>query len=464
MFAGRMIRFVIATAAVAAGFALAAAAAPGATAATDFRWYQGYDEASTPSKLDKVGVLKVGPPKAKKILILNPGTSGAAAYFYPLAKLITKKTTNWQVWSIERRGTQLEDQSVFDRVKLGEATVEEMADYYLLWLTDPTITDHFEFIPDSEVGFGREWGMRVAVEDLKRVVDRANRKAKTVVMGGHSLGGSITSAYATWDFDGRPGARGLDGLVFIDGGSGPDPSLTPAEATDRLNQLAADSPWLSFGGIDAPFSGLFNSVGADLALYAPKEPSVLHDWPLLPGNLKAPVQPTNRGGYGFALDAETSPSSLRAAQVNAGRLAKSGAPRDWVRAGEISPLRRVAKAFAAPNLQGMDGTAWYHPSRLNLDSGGVAAGNDNPTQDVLDLDAIHGDDLGPMPIYAFGAALGGQRVLDAAQSLADQSSIPASKLRLVNRESAYTHIDPLTAHPKNEFVRTLRKFLRGQVG
>ena len=257
----------IATAA--AGFALAAPAAPGATAATDFRWYQGYDEASTPSKLDKVGVLKVGPRKAKKVLILNPGTSGAAAYFYPLARLITKKTANWQVWSIERRGTQLEDQSVFDQVKLGEATVEEMADYYLLWLTDPTITDHFEFIPDSEVGFGREWGMRVAVEDLKRVVDRANRKAKTVVMGGHSLGGSITSAYATWDFDGRPGARGLDGLVFIDGGSGPDPSLTPVEATDRLNDLAAGSPWLSFGGIDAPFSGLFNSVGADLALFAP---------------------------------------------------------------------------------------------------------------------------------------------------------------------------------------------------
>ncbi len=461
MFAGRMIRIAIATAAVAGGFALAA---QGATAATDFRWYKGYDEASTPSKLDKVGVLSVGPRKAKKILILNPGTSGAAAYFYPLAKQITKQTKGWQVWSIERRGTQLEDQSVFDRVKLGEATVEEMADYYLLWLTDPSISDHFEFIDDSEVGFGREWGMKVAVEDLKRVVDRANRKAETVVMGGHSLGGSITTAYATWDFNGEPGASGLDGLVFIDGGSGPDPSLTPAEATDRLDELAADSPWLSFGGIAAPFTGLFNSVGADLALNAPKEPSVLHTWPLLPGNLKAPVLPTNRAGYGYALDADTSPSSLVAAQVNAGRLATSGDPRDWVRAGEISPLRRVAKAFAAPDLLGMDGTAWYHPTRLNLDSGGVAAGNDNPTQDVLDLNAIHGDDLGRMPIYAFGAALGGQRVLDAAQSLADQSSIPASKLRLVNRENAYTHIDPLTAQPKNAFVRNLKQFLRGQVG
>ena len=42
------------------------------------------------------------------------------------------------------------------------------------------------------------------------------------MVGGHSLGGSITTAYATRDFNGRPGARGLAGLVYIDGGSGSD--------------------------------------------------------------------------------------------------------------------------------------------------------------------------------------------------------------------------------------------------
>ena len=41
------------------------------------------------------------------------------------------------------------------------------------------------------------------------------------MLGGHSLGGSIATAYATWDFGGRAGGDDLDGLVLIDGGSGP---------------------------------------------------------------------------------------------------------------------------------------------------------------------------------------------------------------------------------------------------
>ncbi len=461
MVGGQMTRTALAAIAAIGCLGLAAQAAP---AATKFKWFEGYDEASTPKSLDKVGVLRVGPRKANKILILNPGTSGAAAYFYPLARQITSRTKGLQVWSIERRGTQLEDQSVFDEVKRGEASVEEMFDYYLNWLTDSSIEDHFDFIPDSEVGFGREWGMKVAVKDLRRVVRMANRKADTVIMGGHSLGGSITTAYATWDFNGNPGAKNLDGLVFIDGGSGPEGGLTAEEATAELDELAASSPWLSFGGIQAPFTGLFNGVGANLMLGAPNEPSVLHDWPLLPGNLKAPVLTTNKAGYGFALDAETSPSSLRAAQVNAGKLASTGEPRGWIRDGEITPLRRVANMFAAPQLQAMDGTAWYHPTRLNLDAGGIAAGNDNPAQDVLDLDATRGGDLGPIPIYAFGAALGGQRVVDSAAALARQSGVPDRKLRLVNRESTYTHVDPLSARPKNAFVNNLLRFMRRQVG
>ena len=75
--------------------------------------------------------------------------------------------------------------------------------------------------------------MRVAVEDLRRVVKRASRLGGEVVVGGHSLGGSITTAYATWDFNGKPGAKGLSGLVYIDGGSGTEP-LTPEEASEAL--------------------------------------------------------------------------------------------------------------------------------------------------------------------------------------------------------------------------------------
>ena len=49
--------------------------------------------------------------------------------------------------------------------------------------------------------------------------------------------------------------------------------------------------------------------------------------------------------------------------------------------------------FSGWGLKGLDGTAWYHPLRLTIDAGAVAAGNDNPAQQTLGLRAIHGDDL-----------------------------------------------------------------------
>ena len=64
--------------------------------------------------------------------------------------------------------------------------------------------------------------MNVEIEDLHRVVGRRREHGRRVVLGGHSLGGSITTAYATWDFNGKPGAKDLAGLVYIDGGSDAD--------------------------------------------------------------------------------------------------------------------------------------------------------------------------------------------------------------------------------------------------
>jgi hypothetical protein len=63
-------------------------------------------------------------------------------------------------------------------------------------------------------------------------------------------------------------------------------------------------------------------------------------------------------------------------------------------------------------------------------------------------------------MYAFGAALGGQRVLDAASALAKQSGIPASRVTLVDRHETYAHNDPNSASPKNDFVAKLLPFLR----
>jgi hypothetical protein len=360
--------------------------AASASAATRLERLPGFPSPGTPAKYNKVGILKIGPRNAPNILVLNPGTSASAAYFAPLARDVVRRVRGWQVWAVERRENLLEDHSVLNRAKRGQVTGQQLFDYYLGWITDSSITNHFQFIQDADVGYARRWGMRVEIEDLRRVVKAAQRAGRRVVVGGHSLGGTITTAYATWSFGGRPGARGLSGLVFIDGGSGPTP-ISEAEARQNLSDLNAGSPWLTFGGIAAPYTGLFNSTGALGVLLDPDAPSIGQAWPLLPANLKPPIPVTNRAQYGYALDTATSPPGLVAAQAHLGRLASSGDPRGWDDAGELTPLDRYARMFAGAGLQGLDGTAWYHPQRLTIDGRAVAAGNRNPAQRVLDVRA-----------------------------------------------------------------------------
>jgi hypothetical protein len=443
-----------------AALALALAAAP-ATAAVDVRFHriQGFASPGTPAKYNKVGILEIGPKRARNILVLNPGTSSSAAYFAPLAKTVVSRSPGWQVWAVERRENLLEDHSVFNRAKRGRAAPQEVFDYYLGWLADDSIEPHFRSIPTSSVGFARDWGMRVQIEDLHRVVTRADRRGRRIVVGGHSLGGTMTTAYATWDFSGRAGGRDLAGLVYIDGGSRTT-ALTPSAARRRLQRLEAASPWRAFGDIPSPLTGLFNTAGSLSVLVDPGARSIGQQFPLLPANLKPPVPVTNVAQYGYALDTETSPPGLAAAQAHLGRLAGSGDPRGWIRDGDLTPIRRYAMMFSGWGLPSLDGTAWYHPLRLTIDSRAVAAGNANPAQRVLGVRATHGDDLPRgLRIYAVGA-LGGSRVLDAARLLAQQSGIPRRRLTLVNRARTYSHNDPNSAAPRNAFVDRLVPFLR----
>jgi len=458
--AGRKLALIVAAIALCLG-TLAPSAGAGNQPKVDvrFRTMKGFESPGTPAKYNKVGVIEVGPSDAKNVLVLVPGTSASAAYFVPLAKDVVRKSKGWQVWAIERRENFLEDHSVLNQAKQGKATPKEIFDYYLGFVTDPSITKHFQFIPDADVGFARDWGMRVEVEDMRRVIKSAKQKRGEVVLGGHSLGGSMTTAYATWDFNGQAGASDLSALVFIDGGSSPAP-VSPDEATMRLQALANGSPWLSFGGIPAPYAGLFNASGSTGVKIAPNEPSLGWSWPALPANLKPPVAPTNEGQYGYALDVKTSPMGLRAAQAHLGQLKESGDPRGWDGTGALTPIQRYAEMFSGWGLQSRDGTAWYHPQRLTIDSGAIAAGNANDAQSILDVRATHGRDLPKkLRIYAFGAALGGQRVLDGATILADQSGIPHDRLVLVNGEADYSHNDPNSASPTNEFLENLTPFL-----
>jgi pimeloyl-ACP methyl ester carboxylesterase len=425
-------------------------------------WMGGFQAPGTPSQYNRVGVLKIGTPTAKNVLVLEPGTSAGSAYFVPLARWIVSKAPAWQVWSVERRENLLEDQSELNAFKQRKVSSTQLYNYYLGYLKNPSVQNHFHSIPDSSVAYAKDWGMNVAVQDLHVVIQAAQHLGGKVVLGGHSLGGSVVTAYATWDFNGQAGAKDLAGLVYIDGGSDPS-AVSAAQATSELATLDAPtgSPWLSFGGIAAPYAGLFNATGSAAALLDPNAPSLGQSSGLLPASIVPPVPVSNVGQYGYALNVATSPSNLEAAQAHLGQgLSATGPVHGWDGTGALTPIKRYATMFSGAGISNTDGTEWYFPQRLTDDTGAVGNGNANPAQAVLDVNATMGHQLPTsLHIYAFGAHLGGQGVLTAAQDLAQQSNIPAANLTLINRQSTYAHNDPAGAYPTNDFFQGLMPFL-----
>jgi pimeloyl-ACP methyl ester carboxylesterase len=336
--------------------------------------------------------------------------------------------------------------------------------YYLGYLSNPLITDHYQPLALTAATFAKQWGMNVTVQDLHTVITRAARLGGKVVLGGHSLGGSVVTAYATWDFGGHAGADQLAGLVYDDGASIGSAETAQAARTE-LGQLDAPSqtPWLSFGGIAAPYAGLFETTGALGAITSPDTPSLGQAFPALPADLKPSVPVTNLAQYGYALNVGTSPSTLIAAQAHLGAGVSAttiNGDHGWNGAGALTPIRRFATMFSGYGLQGVDGVEWYFPQRLTDDTAAVDNGLANPAQKVLDVHATMGRKLPhSLLMYAFGAALGGPAVPAATVALARQSHIPMRNLTLLNRQSSYAHNDPAAAYPHNVFFAHLVTFL-----
>ena len=179
-------------------------------------------------------MIKVGSPHARNVLVLEPGTSAGAAYFVPLAQWIVAGAPEWQVWSVERRENLLEDQSVLQPRQAGARHLHPAVRLLpRLARSRRLIRAAHPADPELPAWFAKRWGMQVAVGDLHRVIAAARRLGGKVVLGGHSLGGAVVTAYATWDFDGHAGAATSPALVYIDGGSLPAVSAAhcPVRAT-----------------------------------------------------------------------------------------------------------------------------------------------------------------------------------------------------------------------------------------
>jgi pimeloyl-ACP methyl ester carboxylesterase len=408
-----------------------------------------------PSKYDKVFVTKFGPKSAKRVLVLMPGYYGGAGDFTLDARELVKRVPGLQVWALDRRSQALEDTSRFSDALAGRITPQQAFDYYLGWLANPAITPHFQPLDQAQFGFAKQWGLSLALQDVRRVVLSAKRQGKRVILGGHSLGASMTVAYASWDFDGHPGYEDLEGLVLIDGGllgSFSTPDL--AQTKKAIKALDVNGPFVDLLGLKLPWAaGVFGEAGAVAALKEPTAPSTAQSFPLLPAAFKPPIPATNRGLFGYGFDASTSPKALALIHVQAGMLGPDG---DWVD-GEVTPIERLAQTFGQ---EPANATEWYFPAKLSIDVDAANTLTRNAQTDYLKLRPWHRRAV-DLPLYAMQTDLTHGRVLRGARRFIAGSNVPRARSVLVDASATESHLDPLTAAPeRNRFLQTVVPFLR----
>src|SRR3954447_12390835 len=220
-----------------------------------------------PAQFNHVTVHQFGPASGKRVLVLMPGTQGGEGDFTLDARNLVKRVPSLQVWAIDGRTQALEDTATFAAADRGEIPLQQAFDYYLNG-------GGFQFRGPNDDPYAREWGMAVALNDAHAVVKRArHHDRRQVVLGGHSLGASLTAAYAAWDFNGRAGYKDLAGLVLIDGGLlGSFDAYNLAQAQQAVATLQTSSPFLDLLGVTLPeAAGLFAEVGGLYAKHAPTE-------------------------------------------------------------------------------------------------------------------------------------------------------------------------------------------------
>ena len=200
------------------------------------------------------------PRKAHSVVVLMPGFLGGAKTFDQIGRNTVrnaaKRKRNVEVWGLDRRANCLEDHHGVEAAARAR-DIGPAFDYY--YGGKEVEGKKFPgFVSEQDGKFVGEFGLERTVRDwytvLVREMPGQSRRAKRVICGGHSLGGPITAAFASWDFDGNPettrdagynqcaGFVGLDTTVDIDGSSGG--SAGPGAAGDLVAR-SGTSPFVN---------------------------------------------------------------------------------------------------------------------------------------------------------------------------------------------------------------------------
>ena len=435
---------VLAAFALAAGMLAVVAVAPASARSPAVFSVRGAAGAG-PARYDRVLVERFGPASAHTVLVLVPGSSSGAGAFGFVGPDIARRVRGLQVWAVERREHAFEDTSVIER-----GDPDQSLAYYLQG--QPVDGHTFQPPPVGEVGFMGRWGLGLLLGDLRQVIRKARAGGRRVILGGHSLGASAAEAYASWDFDGRPGHRDLAGLVLIDGGlDGRIEQPTLAQARAQLREFETAPRFDPFNQRAPWVYGVASAIAGVYAREQPQNRSPLDAVALVPAAVKPPFPSTNETWLGWVRSLLY--PAQGAAAAHAGHPAATGNPRTWVD-GDITPIARLARWLAQAPINTVD---WYVPRRLLLDV--QAADPLKPTRltRLLHLRLEHRRAI-HLPLYAFQTSSSAPHVLHAARRLARISRIASPTLA---GDLTMIHSDPLTALPaRNSFLRTVTPFLK----
>jgi len=127
------------------------------------------------------------------VLVLEAGTSAAAALLSCRSPSRCSKTRRSKAGRCGRSNAGknfLENQKELTKYKEGGVSASDFFNYYLGYLANPSITDHYLPVPESRVEFAKEWGMK---RRRRRSESRDRKKpgasvAKVVLGRGHFAG------------------------------------------------------------------------------------------------------------------------------------------------------------------------------------------------------------------------------------------------------------------------------------
>lgn len=183
----------------------------------------GYRESHTPPQYNQSPFVRyyADADAPRTILVLVPGLLSGALTFDDYARKLVASTPGLEVWAQDRRSNLLEDRSGFEAA-LAARDPQLAYDYYIAKRGQE---DGFQRRAPRDFGFVGYWGIDVHLRDLHAIIVHARERAETVVLGGHSLGGSIVGLYSAFDVNDdlelvTPGYRFIDGLLLLDGALG----------------------------------------------------------------------------------------------------------------------------------------------------------------------------------------------------------------------------------------------------